>query len=202
MDERPPAATSSLCMDPNSPNDAELVEKSLAGQHAAFGQLYDRYARLAASVVAGVSGDFTAVDDMVQECFLRAFRKLGTLRDPDRFGPWIAGIARQVGRERRRTLRRDRHEFHDPQSLLADSLTVTDSQLGARDDAERIMQCVAKLGEQERLAIHAFFLQQQDVRQAAELLGLSRSGFYATVQRAVARLAMQLKSSDDERLKR
>jgi RNA polymerase sigma-70 factor (ECF subfamily) len=67
---------------------------------------------------------------------------------------------------------------------------------------EQIMRSVAKLGEQERLAIHAFFLEQQDVRQAAELLGLSRSGFYATVQRAVARLAKQLNHSDDEQLKR
>lgn len=179
-------------MDPNSPTDAELVKKSLAGQHEPFGKLYDRYAPLAASVAAGVSGDWAATDDMVQECFLRAFRKLGTLRDQDRFGSWIAGIARQVGRERRRTLRRDRHEFRDPQLLQADSPVNTDHETCNRDEVDRIMQCVAKLGEQERLAIHAFFLQQQDVRQAAELLGLSRSGFYAAVQRAIAKLSRQL----------
>jgi RNA polymerase sigma-70 factor (ECF subfamily) len=189
-------------MDPNPPTDAELVQNSLAGQHEPFGQLYDRYARLAASVVAGVSGDWVGVDDMVQECFLRAFRKLNTLRDPARFGPWIAGIARQVGRERRRTLRRDRHEFLDPQSLQTDSKLAANAQRCDPDEIEQIMRNVAKLGEQERLAIHAFFLEQQDVRQAAELLGLSRSGFYATVQRAVARLARQLNPTDDKRLKR
>jgi RNA polymerase sigma-70 factor (ECF subfamily) len=189
-------------MDSNSPTDAELVKKSLAGQHEAFGQLYDRYARLAASVAAGVSGDWAAVDDMVQECFLRAYRKLGTLRDQDRFGAWIAGIARQVGRERRRTLRRDRHEFRDPQLLRTHSPVNAENEPCNRDEVDRIMQCVAKLGEQERLAIHAFFLQQQEVRQAAELLGLSRSGFYATVQRAIAQLAKQLNPSDDKRLRR
>ena len=189
-------------MEPNSPTDAELVTATLAGQREPFGLLYDRYARLVASVVAGVSGDWAAVDDMAQECFLRAFRKLATLRDPTRFGPWIAGIARRVGRERRRTLRRDRHEFRDPRALQADSLTIIDANRCARDETERIMRGVEKLGEQERLAIHAFFLQQQDVRQAAEVLGLSRSGFYATVQRAIARLVKQLNPSDDERLKR
>jgi RNA polymerase sigma-70 factor (ECF subfamily) len=189
-------------MDPDPPTDAELVQKSLAGQHESFGQLYDRYARLVATVVAGVSGDWAAVDDMVQECFLRAYGKLATLRDPSRFAPWITGIARQVGRERRRSLRRDRHEFQDPQSLQADVLTNANTDLADRDETESVMRGVAKLGEQERLAIHAFFLQQQDVRKAAELLGLSRSGFYATVQRAIARLAKQLNPSDDERLKR
>jgi RNA polymerase sigma-70 factor (ECF subfamily) len=138
----------------------------------------------------------------VQECFLRAYRKLATLRDPSLFGPWITGIARQVGRERRRSLRRDRHEFHDPHTLQTESPSAVNPESCDPDEMEQIMRSVAKLGEQERLAIHAFFLEQQDVRQAAELLGLSRSGFYATVQRAVARLAKQLNHSDDEQLKR
>lgn len=189
-------------MDPNSPTDAELVNKSLAGQREPFGQLYDRYARIVASVVAGVSGDWAAVDDMVQECFLRAYRKLPTLRDPARFGPWVVGIARQVGRERRRTLRRERHEFNDPQLLQTESLINADSELCDHERIDQIMQRVAELNEQERLAIHAYFLQERSATDGAELLGLSRSGFYATVQRAIARLARQLIPRDDERLKR
>jgi RNA polymerase sigma-70 factor (ECF subfamily) len=180
-------------MDSNSTTDAELVTETLAGAREPFGQLYDRYRRVVASVVSGVSGDWAAVDDMVQECFLRAFRKLATLRDPARFGPWIIGIARQVGRERRRSLRRDRHEFHDPQSLLTESPIDAGNEPCDRDQVDQIMQRVAELDEQERLAIHAYFLQQRNANDGAELLGLSRSGFYATVQRAVARLAAQLK---------
>jgi RNA polymerase sigma-70 factor (ECF subfamily) len=55
---------------------------------------------------------------------------------------------------------------------------------------------VAKLPEQERLAVHSFFIHEKDARRAAELLGLSRSGFYALLQRAVARLAKQLQPSE------
>jgi hypothetical protein len=54
------------------------------------------------------------------------------------------------------------------------------------------------LGEQERVAIHAFFLDQQSARQAAELLGMSRSGFYALLQRAIARLATKSGFSEGE----
>jgi DNA-directed RNA polymerase specialized sigma subunit len=39
------------------------------------------------------------------------------------------------------------------------------------------------------MAIHAYFIDHQNSHQAAELLGLSRSGFYALLKRAVARLA-------------
>ncbi len=189
-------------MDPNSPTDAELVTETLSGRREPFGELYDRYARIVASVVAGVSGDWSTVDDMVQESFLRAYRNLAKLREPARFGPWITGIARQVGRERRRALRRDRHEFYDPQSLQLNSQADIEAQASDRDEFEQIMRSVAGLVERERLAIHAFFLQQQDALQAAELLGLSRSGFYATVQRAIARLTGRFAPQDKEKARR
>jgi hypothetical protein len=52
-------------MDSNSPTDAELVTETLAGDREPFGQLYDRYARLVATVVAGVSGDWAAPSNIV-----------------------------------------------------------------------------------------------------------------------------------------
>jgi RNA polymerase sigma-70 factor (ECF subfamily) len=189
-------------MDSNSPTDAELVTESLAGQREPFGRLYDRYARIVAAVVAGVSGDWNHVDDMTQECFLRAFRKLSTLRDRTRFGPWVVGIARQVGRERRRSLRRDRHSFRDPLTLVANDTSDVSNEFGDQDEFDHIMRHVAVLDENERIAIHAYFLDEQNAATAAERLGLSRSGFYATLERAVARLAQQLTVNDSERLKR
>ncbi len=59
----------------------------------------------------------------------------------------------------------------------------------AAEETELVMRRLADLPERERLAIHAFFLQGCDARQAAELLGLSRSGLYALLERALTRLA-------------
>lgn len=182
-------------MEPTTPNDAELVTQTLAGNRDAFAALYDRYARVVAAIVAGVSGDWPATDDMLQECFLRAYRKLPTLRDSARFGPWIAGIARHVARERRRTIQRDRHEFVDPQPWQATTADTSTTDAPDRDEITRVLSQLATLPEQDRLAIHAYFLDQQDASQAAELLGLSRSGYYAAVHRAIARLATKLNSS-------
>ena len=55
------------------------------------------------------------------------------------------------------------------------------------------MRRLAELPERERLAIHAFFLQECNAQQAGELLGLSRSGVYALLERALARLAALVK---------
>ena len=84
--------------------DAELVAETLSGNREAFGRLYDRHARTVRAVVAGVPGDWAAVEDMTQACFLLAYRNLPKLREAQKFEPWIVGMARHVGRERRCTL--------------------------------------------------------------------------------------------------
>ena len=177
----------------NEPTDAELVARVLAGDREAFGGLYDRYARLVRAVVYGVAGDWPAVQDLTQECFLRAYKNLARLRQPDRFGHWVVGIARQVARERRRTLRRDRHQFIGGDALEVSSETDISGAMQTAEETALVMRRLAELPERERLAIHAFFLDECDARQAAELLGLSRSGVYALLERALKRLAGLMK---------
>ena len=175
-------------MQQDNPTDAQLVAETLAGNREAFGGLYDRYARLVRAVVCGATLDWPMVHDLTQECFLRAVRNLARLREPERFGAWVVGIARQVARERKRSLRRDRHRFVGEPLEVACDANDADAVEDA-DGIEAILHKLSELDERERLAIHAYYLEGRDVRQAAELLGLSRSGTYALLARAVARLA-------------
>lgn len=70
-----------------------LVSAVLAGNRNMFGRLYQLYAPLVHGVLLARLPR-SEVEDMVQEIFLHAFRKLDTLRDTAAFGPWIAMIAR------------------------------------------------------------------------------------------------------------
>ncbi len=178
-----------VTMGNNEPTDADLVASVLAGDREAFGCLYDRYARLVRAVVYDVFTDWTTVQDLTQECFLRAYKSLARLRQPDRFAQWVVGIARQVVRERRRFSRRDRHQFVGGEVLEVSSETDAARAMQAAEETELMMRRLADLPERERLAIHAFFLEGCDARQVADLLGLSRSGVYALLERALARLA-------------
>ncbi len=54
----------------------------------------------------GLLGDRAAADDALQETFARAFRRMDTLRDPERIAPWLFGIARNVALEARKARRR------------------------------------------------------------------------------------------------
>jgi len=73
--------------------EAVLVSAALAGDRDGFGRLYDLYAPLVHGILLA-RVPRAEVDDLVQDIFLHAYKKLSTLRDHAAFGPWIAMIAR------------------------------------------------------------------------------------------------------------
>jgi RNA polymerase sigma-70 factor (ECF subfamily) len=185
-------------MERNDPTDADLVCRTLSGNREAFGCLFDRHARMVRAVVGAVSLDWSAVEDMTQESFLRAYRNLPKLREHRQFGAWVVGIARQVARERKRSLRRDRHEFNGKAPLETASSFDGTAEVDDAEQSELLMRKLATLPERERLAIHAFFLQEHNSEQAANLLELSRSGFYAVLKKALAHLRGLVQRHDSE----
>jgi RNA polymerase sigma-70 factor (ECF subfamily) len=78
--------------------EARLVAAAREGDRTAFGQLYERFAPMVHGLLLArvPRGD---VDDLVQDAFLQAMRRLGSLRDAEAFGPWLAAIARNRARD-------------------------------------------------------------------------------------------------------
>src|SRR6266849_4514705 len=70
-----------------------LVSAARAGDRAAFGRLYGRYARMVHGILLARVPP-REVDDLVQEVFLSALRQLHALREISRFGAWLATITR------------------------------------------------------------------------------------------------------------
>jgi len=76
-----------------TPVEVLLVKAVLAGEQDEFARLYEMYAPLVHGILLA-RVPRAEVDDLVQDIFLHALRKLHTLRDAAAFGPWIAMIAR------------------------------------------------------------------------------------------------------------
>ncbi|HKR12006.1 MAG TPA: sigma-70 family RNA polymerase sigma factor [Pyrinomonadaceae bacterium] len=88
-----PQANAATEQSKETPIEVVLVTAALAGDRDGFGQLYARYAALVHGILLA-RVPRAEVDDLVQDIFLHAFKKLHTLRDRAAFGPWIAMIAR------------------------------------------------------------------------------------------------------------
>lgn len=75
-------------------NLAALVCAAQNGDRAAFGTLYERYARMIHGILLSHVG-FADAEDLVQDVFIRAMQQLRSLHDPAAFGSWLASIARR-----------------------------------------------------------------------------------------------------------
>jgi len=97
---------------------AELVLAARDGDHAAFQELYRNYARMVHGILLA-RVPYEAVEDLVQDVFLQAFRRLRGLRDPAAIGGWLAAIARNASRDHFRRAR-ETVELTDAQAAPGD----------------------------------------------------------------------------------
>lgn len=76
----------------------ELVARARSGDRTAFGALYELHAPWVHAILLGLVSPSEA-QDLVQDVFLAALARLSQLADAASFGPWIAAIARNRGRD-------------------------------------------------------------------------------------------------------
>lgn len=105
-----------------------LVAAARQGDHAAFHALYRSFTRMVHGVLLA-RVPHHAVEDLVQDVFLQAYRQLPRLRDPAAIGGWLAAIARNLSRDHHRKTREsselvDEHAAPDNPSASAEAAAV------------------------------------------------------------------------------
>ncbi len=169
--------------------DAEAVKRVRAGEHEAFAELYDRYARLVRCLSFDGTGNLSDANDLCQEIFMKAFRQLDNLREPGRFGYWLTGITRNAIVDWQRRQSRDRLAFVE---TVPEAATLSCE----KDSSAELRSLIRELPETERSAIHLFYLDEQPAEATREVLGLSQSGFYKVLARARKLLANKIRSRE------
>ena len=144
--------------------------------------------------VTTIRGTWPTPRTVTQEVFLKAYCKLGQLRDPDQFAAWLVGIARNECRDWLRRRSRDRHEFVERLPEVADGRPGDDEE----KHSVALLDAMRRLPERERLALHAFYLQGESAEAVRALLGLSGSGVYRLIERARDRLAQLLDEAQED----
>ncbi|NEN95807.1 MAG: sigma-70 family RNA polymerase sigma factor [Moorea sp. SIO3I7] len=87
--------------------DTELVLQCQQGNQQSFRQLYRRYQQRVRSTIYQLCGAY-ALDDLVQEVFLRVWKGLPKLRQPSQFSTWLYRICWNVASDQRGKLQRQR----------------------------------------------------------------------------------------------
>ncbi len=159
-------------------SEADLVADARNGDAAAFGALYDRHARLVRAVCFDATGELASAEDLAQDVFLKAHARLCQLRDAERFVAWLCEIARSAGRDWQRRARRESALVSEMVEAMRPAQAGNDAQLA------ELREVVRTLPDDERMALHLFYLEEQPAAAARLVLGLSQSGFYKLLDRA------------------
>ena len=86
-------------------SDSNLVRRTLDGDTDAFGRLVDRYKEAVYGAAYVRLGNFQDAQDVAQEAFIQAYRRLGSLQAHDRFASWLNTIVRNLCHDHFRTHR-------------------------------------------------------------------------------------------------
>lgn len=149
--------------------------------------LVREHERMLLAYVLGIVGDFEAAENVVQEAFVRGWRKLSTLRRKESFAPWIRVIARNIAI---RSLQGVSREISlDPEVMqgMEDIFSSLDDREDSDTWEERagtLKRCLDALpdGLREVCALHYF--KNRKAKQIVAALTLSLATVLKRLQRA------------------
>ena len=178
--------------------DGELVRRTLAGDRSAYVDLVRRWS---APVVAFCHSRLWCshtADDLAQESLMRALRALDTLDDPDKFGPWLRGIAHRVCLDWLKAKQSSQvpfaalSEHSSPDALLQTDPELVERQVEQIDETERLLAEVESLPGELRETLMLYYYRDVTYRELADLLGVSAAAVNARLTKARALLRERL----------
>jgi RNA polymerase sigma-70 factor (ECF subfamily) len=189
------ATANMLLMNPLAPAAAELateappvevalVKAALEGDRDGFGRLYGLYAPLVHGILLA-RVPRTEVDDLVQDIFLHAFKKLHTLRDSASFGPWIAMIARN------RAV--DFHRRSRATVEITDELRGSDKQ---QSKAAEILELIRSLPDAYRETLVLRLVEGMTGPEIADRTGLTAASVRVNLHRGMKLLREKLGTTE------
>jgi RNA polymerase sigma-70 factor (ECF subfamily) len=136
--------------------DAALIDRTLAGEPAAFGELVLRYQDRLYNSLVRVLGSAEDARDAVQEAFVQAFVKLESFRGSSAFYTWLYRIAFNQAMSHARRKRPTRSlddERTDRGREPVDDQPAPDARLDASERATQVHRALAELSAEHRQVI-------------------------------------------------
>jgi RNA polymerase sigma-70 factor (ECF subfamily) len=182
--------------DPASSEDSGswvLVRAAQAGDMNAFSDLFDRYYDVVFRYVLFRMNDRTLAEDVTQETFLRALRRITSVTYQGRdIGAWFVTIARNLIFDHVKSSR------YRLESTTSDIVELSPSTHGPEQQVldmatnEELLRCVRKLNADQQECISLRFLQGLSVAETAKIMDRNEGAVKALQHRAVRRLAQLL----------
>lgn len=172
------------------------IRKVLEGDIERYGAVVRTYEPVVRAVLAAMVPDASQVEDLTQETFLTAYRRLRQYQPGTHFKAWLRAIARNVAlNERRRWFRKVElldHHRAEVEDLLEDQMSAAVDAMS--DNAlTAVRDCITKLDEKPRGLIEGFYFKGWSVKELAGQTGTSEGAIKVALFRARQQMAALLK---------
>src|SRR5258706_16165178 len=177
--------------------DGQLVRQALAGATPAYETLVRCWTPRVMGVCHARVGRAAAVEDLAQESLLRGLRALTTLADPEKFGPWLCGIASRTCLDWLKKSERTEVSLsrasggEDGEMHFAAAGADAAEAAEHADDLHRLMSEVERLPGPLREALMLYYYEDSTYQELASRLGVSAATINARLTQA--RMALREK---------
>jgi len=143
----------------------DIVVRAQAGDTGAFGQLFEHFQSRVFGIAMQRLRNTAEADEVTQEVFLRAFRKLAQLKEPAAFAGWLCQIATRLSINR--AVRRPPETACEPASfeVSQQSPDTAANDLMQLEDAEQLRDGLDRLGDLDRRTLMAFYFDGQSLKE-------------------------------------
>ncbi len=175
-------------------NDIELIQQVLQGDPDAFAPLVKKYQKGVHSLVWRKIGDFHTAQEITQDAFLKAYQKLGTLKNHNQFPGWLYVIAANLCADwfRKNPLPEQSLEITEANEVAQVSYSryIAEQQATDADESRReiVKKLLQKLPESERTVMTLYYLGEMTINAISEFLGVSPNTVKSRLSRARNRL--------------
>jgi RNA polymerase sigma-70 factor (ECF subfamily) len=163
------------------------IERAVRGDHAAFGSLVEQYQEVAFRAAYLIVRDAQTAEDVTQEAFIRAYRKLGTFRAGEPFRPWLLRIVTNTAINELRSRQRRfglLGRFVNVAPCVADPPDVS---LGEQH-ATLLARAINELPLDDRVVLHLRYFLDLPEREIAATIGKPAGTVKSRLHRASKRL--------------
>jgi RNA polymerase sigma-70 factor (ECF subfamily) len=147
---------------------ADLVREAQIGNHDAMEALYNRFQNNILSIAYKRMGNWDEAQELSQDVFIQAFRRIGQLQTPEAFGGWLRQIVHRMAINR--LTRRPKPNSVD-QDVLEATACYDEEPIDAVLSTERTVKVrsgLDRLGELDRQTLVAFYLDGQSLLQMSQ----------------------------------
>jgi RNA polymerase sigma-70 factor (ECF subfamily) len=188
---------------PSDESDATYARRVQEGDRSAFRVLVERYEGMVFDLAHQYADSPEDAEDLAQDAFLRAYRRIGDLKSPSRFSSWLYGIVLNRCRDYAKNVRRETYAFshteeQDDADTLPGSAPGQDEELLTEERSEHLW---AALDDLSSTYATPFLLKYRDgmtYKAMSKRLDVSVSALKVRVHRARKKLRNLLDDRYDE----